>query len=73
MPVQFITSAERLLTLSHELRTPARVLLFADREKTGTEFARIKLALKFDELAAGKKFNSIYENWPLTRLVREIY
>ncbi|HMT21517.1 MAG TPA: hypothetical protein PKE20_09790 [Promineifilum sp.] len=68
-----MTVGEALCDLARAVRLPARDLVIAEPWTTATDVAQVKLALDFDRRPAAFIFRAIVEEWPMPRIVHEMY
>ncbi len=70
------TTAEKLIDLAREVIHPRKLVIHATGSISDEAFARIKLALDFNRLAErhpATAVRAIVEDWPCSRIVREVY
>jgi hypothetical protein len=65
--------AELLLDMARIYSYPKDELVTTVLPLSDAELARVKLALDFARLPAGRRFQAIVEDWDKFRIVREVY
>lgn len=68
-----MNDAEILITVSKMVKYPRDNFVMPTDSWTGTDTARIKVALDFDKQSAAFKLRAIMENWDMMRINRELY